>query len=164
MRPAQISRNDLKRVDEDSYDNKEGREKSRSALDQFLGECIKRSEKGGYAIRGSLFVNEYPWTDKDWARCHTLLRRLGTDGVKLELWRAWLGLYDCDSTSMTSTSVKGKEVASEPNPNEDEKATTPPSTEPFNEPSRKKVNITAAPLDHLSAVLHDHVCLTLSVC
>ncbi|EGO23566.1 hypothetical protein SERLADRAFT_416004 [Serpula lacrymans var. lacrymans S7.9] len=117
MRPAQnLKKNDLKRVDEDSYDNKEGREKSRSALDQFL--------------------------DKDWARCHTLLRRLGTDGVKLELWRAWLGLYDCDSTSMTSTSVKGKEVASEPNPNEDEKATTPPSTEPFNEPSRKKVNIT----------------------
>ncbi|EGO23554.1 hypothetical protein SERLADRAFT_408903 [Serpula lacrymans var. lacrymans S7.9] len=123
MRPAQnLKKNDLKRVDEDSYDNKEGREKSRSALDQFLGES-NRVWKGD---------------EKDWARCHTLLRRLGTDGVKLELWRAWLGLYDCDSTSMTSTSVKGKEVASEPNPNEDEKATTPPSTEPFNEPSRKK--------------------------
>ncbi|EGO01002.1 hypothetical protein SERLA73DRAFT_121384 [Serpula lacrymans var. lacrymans S7.3] len=152
MRPARnFKKSDIKRKNEDNYidcdyDNEEGREKSRSVLDQFLGEP-NRVWKGD---------------EKDWARCHTLLRRLGTDGVKLELWRAWLGPYGCDSASMTS--VKGKEVAREPNPNEDEKATTPPSTEPFNEPSRKKGNITAPPLDHLSAVLRDHVRLTLSVC
>lgn len=29
--------------------------------------------------------------DSDWARCHLLMRRLGRDGRKLEVWKQWLG-------------------------------------------------------------------------
>lgn len=31
--------------------------------------------------------------EQDWIRCHTLLKRLGRDGRKLELWKRWLGGY-----------------------------------------------------------------------
>lgn len=29
--------------------------------------------------------------EDDWFRCHSVLRKLGTDGKQLELWRHWLG-------------------------------------------------------------------------
>lgn len=29
--------------------------------------------------------------DDDWTRCHAMLKRFGSDGMKLELWKAWLG-------------------------------------------------------------------------
>jgi len=29
--------------------------------------------------------------DQDWERCHSLMKRLGRDGRKIELWRLWLG-------------------------------------------------------------------------
>lgn len=34
--------------------------------------------------------------DEDWERCHQLIKRIGRDGRKLELWRLWLGYYHPD--------------------------------------------------------------------
>jgi hypothetical protein len=32
--------------------------------------------------------------EEDWERCHFLLRQLGRDGRKMELWKRWLGLEE----------------------------------------------------------------------
>ena len=31
--------------------------------------------------------------EQDWCRCHKLMKKLGRDGRKLELWKRWLGGY-----------------------------------------------------------------------
>lgn len=46
-------------------------------------------------------------SEQDWVRCHRLMRRLGRDGRKLELWRMWLSPYLSD-VSNTGLVDKGK--------------------------------------------------------
>lgn len=38
--------------------------------------------------------------EDDWIRCHTLMKRLGRDGRKLELWKRWLGGYYSEHTHL----------------------------------------------------------------
>ncbi|KAH7883582.1 hypothetical protein F5I97DRAFT_2064875 [Phlebopus sp. FC_14] len=38
-------------------------------------------------------VQVWEGDEQDWQRCHRLLKLLGRDGRKLELWRMWLGPY-----------------------------------------------------------------------
>jgi hypothetical protein len=42
--------------------------------------------------------------EEDWTRCHALLKRVGRDGRRIELWKTWLGsLLDSDSDSARRT-------------------------------------------------------------
>lgn len=47
--------------------------------------------------------------EQDYARCHTLMRRLGRDGRKLEQWKRWLGGYYSEHTNLGHLLDKGKQ-------------------------------------------------------
>ena len=38
--------------------------------------------------------------EQDWYRCHDLMKKLGRDGRKLELWKKWLGGYYSEHTHL----------------------------------------------------------------
>lgn len=44
----------------------------------------------------------------DWQRCRELLRRVGRDGRKLELWKLWLGFYHPDNRTENEGGGGGK--------------------------------------------------------
>ncbi|KAG2154845.1 hypothetical protein DEU56DRAFT_770745 [Suillus clintonianus] len=50
---------------------------------------------------------EWEGNEQDWVRCRLLMRKLGRDGRKLELWRMWLSPYLSD-VSNTNLVGKGK--------------------------------------------------------
>lgn len=58
---------------------------------------------------------EWEGNEQDWVRCHRLMRRLGRDGRKLELWRMWLSPYLSD-VSNTDLVDKGKLPESDSSP------------------------------------------------
>jgi hypothetical protein len=82
-------------------------------------------------------------SERDWVRCRRLMRRLGRDGRKLELWRIWL----CPYLSNSDTVSKGKchEDGSSP-------------TSPVNPRS------SPPPLKHLGTLLQNHVCILIDKC
>jgi len=49
-------------------------------------------------------------TEQDWIRCHMLMKRLGRDGQKLELWKRWLGGYYSEHMQLGHLLMKGKQV------------------------------------------------------
>ncbi|KAG1864206.1 hypothetical protein DFJ58DRAFT_205262 [Suillus subalutaceus] len=80
-------------------------------------------------------------SEQDWVRCHRLMRRLGRDGRKLELWRLWLLPYLSD-VSNTELVDQGK------------------LPEPDSSPSMRLEydgsNIQIPPLEYLGALLQNH--------
>ncbi|KAF7969353.1 hypothetical protein HWV62_27693 [Athelia sp. TMB] len=55
---------------------------------------------------------ESVWTgdaEQDWIRCHTLMKRLGRDGRKLEQWKRWLGGYYCEHLHLGHLIADGKQ-------------------------------------------------------
>jgi len=51
--------------------------------------------------------------EQDWTRCHALMKRLGRDGRKLELWRKWLSGYCSEHTQLGHLLRKGKQIQKE---------------------------------------------------
>ncbi|KAF8560355.1 hypothetical protein OG21DRAFT_1502659 [Imleria badia] len=83
--------------------------------------------------------------EQDWQHIHRLLRQLGRDGRKLELWRMWLGPYAQTSTP----DVKGKAKQSDPLP--------PPLQNTFeNHLSDVVPEGNPPPLVHLTTILGNH--------
>lgn len=63
------------------------------------------------AEEGQRMIREvWQGDEDDWDRCRHLMRRLGTDGKKLEVWREWLGLkaYDASVGKMGEHETKRK--------------------------------------------------------
>lgn len=88
---------------------------------------------------------EWEGNEQDWVRCHRLMRRLGRDGRKLELWRMWLSPYLSD-VSNTDLVDKGKLPESDSSPSmrlEDGGS-----------------GIQIPPLEYLGAILQNHVCIS----
>lgn len=84
---------------------------------------------------------EWEGNEQDWVRCHRLMRRLGRDGRKLELWRMWLSPYLSD-VSNTDLVDKGKLPESDSSPSmrlEDGSS-----------------GIQIPPLEYLGAILQNH--------
>lgn len=46
--------------------------------------------------------------EEDWSRCHLIMKRLGRDGRKLELWKCWLGAFHPDHKHIYDDEIKGK--------------------------------------------------------
>ncbi|KAG2350357.1 hypothetical protein BDR05DRAFT_993767 [Suillus weaverae] len=84
---------------------------------------------------------EWEGSEQDWVRCHRLMRRLGRDGRKLELWRMWLSSYLSDASN-TNLVDKGKLPESD-----------------FSPPMRLEndgSDIQSPPLEYLRALLQNH--------
>lgn len=95
-------------------------------------------------------------TEQDWSRCHVLLRRLGRDGRKLELWKMWLGGYYSEHSHLGHMLGDAKEVKKQwtedeqPLPSEALKANQ----------DRRIITEGASPaLESIAAVLRLHVSL-----
>jgi hypothetical protein len=92
---------------------------------------------------------EWEGSEQDWVRCHRLMRSLGRDGRKLELWRMWLSPYLSD-ISNTNLVDKGKLPESD----------SSPSMRLENDGS----DIQTPPLEYLGALLQNHVCNSIDKC
>ncbi|KAG1749989.1 uncharacterized protein EDB91DRAFT_1344565 [Suillus paluster] len=84
---------------------------------------------------------EWEGNEQDWVRCRCLMRRLGRDGRKLELWRMWLSPHLSD-VSDTDLARKGKHPEYE----------SSPSMSSGNNGS----GIQSPPLEHLGTLLRNH--------
>ncbi|KAG1833806.1 hypothetical protein EV424DRAFT_1364115 [Suillus variegatus] len=85
---------------------------------------------------------EWEGSEQDWVRCHGLMRRLGRDGRKLELWRMWLSPYLSDVSDTHPAGDKGKLPESK-----------------FSLPMRLEndgSDIQTPPLEYLRALLQSH--------
>ncbi|KAH7930975.1 hypothetical protein BV22DRAFT_1053566 [Leucogyrophana mollusca] len=88
-------------------------------------------------------------SDQDWIRCHRLLRRLGRDGRKLELWKKWLGPL---ALPAPESDVKGKQTNKQWA--EDEELLP---SEVLREPERQGGSETSLPArGHLAAIFRNH--------
>jgi len=83
---------------------------------------------------------EWEGSEQDWVRCCRLMRRLGRDGRKLELWRIWLCPYLANSDPV------GK------------------WKRPENGSSSMSLRNHPPPLEHLGTVLQNHVCISIDKC
>jgi hypothetical protein len=85
--------------------------------------------------------------EMDWRRCHLLMKRLGRDGKKLELWKQWLEV----GSGQDGVCTKGKQRQwtedSEPLPSEVAMQHPAVDTSDFDKPA----------LEHIAAVLRVHV-------
>ena len=82
--------------------------------------------------------------DQHWARCHALMKRLGRDGRKLELWKKWLDPHITEADS--SGREKGKQR---------QKSWTTDNTP--RSPDIVSTDTSPPPLDHIALVLQMHV-------
>ena len=80
--------------------------------------------------------------EQDWQHVHRLLRLLGRDGRKLELWRMWLGPY----AQISTLDTKGKAKQSDLLP--------PPSQHYLSDVVPEE---NSPPLVHLTTILRNHV-------
>lgn len=85
-------------------------------------------------------------TEQDWKHIHRLLRQLGRDGRKLELWRMWLGPY----VQAHAPEVKGKAKQSSP-------LLPPPQSALEKRLSDIVPEGNSPPLIHLTTILRNHV-------
>jgi hypothetical protein len=92
--------------------------------------------------------------EADWKRCRSLMKCLGRDGRKLELWRLWLGFYHPEhKEKFIDSDEKGKRR--EKQWTEDD-GPLPSEVVAASILSREYVSI--APRQHVLAVLRIHVC------
>ena len=90
--------------------------------------------------------------ENDWQRCLSVMKSLGRDGRKLELWSLWLGCYDPDQSP--GVNAKGKQ------PEGEIEKPLPSDIFPADTLSRDSVPIAAS--EHIMAVLRKHVALFFS--
>lgn len=104
------------------------------------------------ASKPSLVEADYVWdgSERDWQHVHRLLKQLGRDGRKLELWRMWLGPYAHAYASDTKAKGKQSDAPS-------------PSQKVFQSHLSDVVPDGNLPsLTHLATILGSHVCVSLS--
>lgn len=86
--------------------------------------------------------------EDDWARCHAALKRLGCDGMKLELWKAWLGDdRDRERNGRTRHKLQWS----------DDPGLVSPEKDPSND-ADCALYIRGAPREPARAVIRTHVC------
>jgi len=85
--------------------------------------------------------------ENDWQRCLSVMKSLGRDGRKLELWSSWLGCYDPDQSP--GVNAKGKQ------PEGEIEKPLPSDIFPADTLSRDSVPIAAS--EHIMAVLRKHL-------
>jgi len=91
--------------------------------------------------------------EQDWRRCHMLMRRLGRDGRKLELWKRWLGGYYSEHAHLGHLLEKGKQIQKQWS--EDEGPL--PFETTWATKNRTVINNDTPPLlEHVAAVLRIH--------
>ncbi|KAI6136636.1 hypothetical protein F5141DRAFT_1208961 [Pisolithus sp. B1] len=81
--------------------------------------------------------------DVDWQQCYSLMKHLGSDGRKLELWRTWLDPYITQET----TDLKGKDKQNS------EARSCYPSKAHY---KRQSLRESPPTLSHLSTMLQNH--------
>jgi hypothetical protein len=92
--------------------------------------------------------------EQDWIRCHMLMKRLGRDGRKLELWKRWLGGYYSEHAQLGYLVRKGKQVQKQWT----EDSGPLPSEVAWAHKGQSVVTEGASPvLEHVAAVLRIHV-------
>jgi hypothetical protein len=97
--------------------------------------------------------------EQNWIRCHKLMKRLGRDGRKLELWKRWLGGYYSEHPHLGHLLEKGKQVQKQWT--EDEGLL--PSQTAWATKKQTVIAEGALPtLEHVAAVLRIHVSFILS--
>ena len=83
----------------------------------------------------------------DWQRCLSVMKSLGRDGRKLEVWSLWLGCYDPDQFS--GVNAKGKEPEGE--------IEKPLPSDIFLADILSRDSVPIAAREHVMAVLRQHV-------
>ena len=92
--------------------------------------------------------------EQDWARCHMLMKRLGRDGRKLELWKRWLGGYYSEHAHLGHLIGKGKKMQKQ----RMEDNGPLPSEAAWANKTATVITEGASPvLEHVAAVLRVHV-------
>lgn len=98
--------------------------------------------------------------EQDWYRCHTLMKILGRDGRKLELWKRWLGGYYSEHTHLghllPKLNEEGKVVVKK-QWTEDEGLMPSEAAATAKQPPRIVTEGASPELNHVAAVLHVHV-------
>jgi len=92
-------------------------------VEEGPGSSMPGSPQTGYSVNSSLSEVSNDTVDLDaqdvwsgddveqnWIRCHKLMKRLGRDGRKLELWKRWLGGYYSEHPHLGHLLEKGKQV------------------------------------------------------
>lgn len=90
--------------------------------------------------------------EANWDRCHQVLKRLGRDGRKIEVWRIWLGYYHPDYQH-AFTEINGKGKRREKQWTEDD--TLMDSGDPTHDGSSFE-RIVPPPREMIIAVLREH--------
>jgi len=91
--------------------------------------------------------------EQDWVRCHMLMKRLGRDGRKLELWKRWLGGYYSEHAQLGHLLGKGKRVQKQWT----EDSGPLPSEVTWAHKGQSVITEDASPvLEHVAAVLRVH--------
>ncbi|PPQ64268.1 hypothetical protein CVT24_008406 [Panaeolus cyanescens] len=92
--------------------------------------------------------------EADWQRCAKLMKHLGRDGRKLELWSLWLGVYHPDhKDKFIDTAQKGKEARRQKQWTEDD---VPMPSEVTAQDILSKERVAIAPKEALLPVLKRH--------
>jgi hypothetical protein len=91
--------------------------------------------------------------EQDWMRCHALMKRLGRDGRKLELWKRWLGGYYSEHAQLGHLIEEGKQRQKQGA----EDSRLLPSDAPWANKAETVVTEGAPVLEHVAAVLRVHV-------
>lgn len=101
-------------------------------------------------------------SDGDWQRCRELMRRVGRDGRKLELWKLWFGFYHPDNKASVETEVedegkgKGKDTGNRRGKQWTEDSSPMPSELTYAEKLERDY-AAVAPREHIINVLREHV-------
>jgi hypothetical protein len=93
--------------------------------------------------------------EQDWTRCHKVMKYLGRDGRKLELWKKWLGEYLSEYSELGH--LLGKRKLTQKQWTEDSEP-LPSEVEWANKGQYAATKGGTSPaLEHVAAVLRVHV-------
>lgn len=104
----------------------------------------------------------------DWQRCRELMRRVGRDGRKLELWKLWLGFYHPENKATMDNEIedegkgKGKDTGNKRGKQWTEDSGPMPSELTYAERLERDY-AAVAPREHVVSVLREHVRIILLV-
>ncbi|KIM85209.1 hypothetical protein PILCRDRAFT_817208 [Piloderma croceum F 1598] len=91
--------------------------------------------------------------EQDWMRCHMIMKRLGRDGRKLELWKRWLGGYYSEHAQLGQLLGKGKQKQRQWT---DDSRPLPSEVERVNRGLRIVTDGASPELEYVAAVLRIH--------
>lgn len=92
--------------------------------------------------------------EQDWMRCHMIMKHLGRDGRKLELWKRWLGGYYSDHARLGQLLGKGKQKQRQWT---EDNGPLPSEVEWANRGLQIVTDGASPELEHVAAVLRVHV-------